>query len=255
MKIRFFGHPLPICLGLPILLVVLLAAGALAVLATGGFIIPISRATGGGQVMTGREYTVVVAAGQPDAGQLSGGSLRVNGGVIGEIIPLPQTPALRPRAYLPIAWHNYPQWVKLNETEPNNLFSQANLIPSLPALVTGSHDGSAGGGDVFSLSLEAGRSLEVSLTTGDVNGVQLLAYDTAGTEVTRDYAEPFKLAFNTPYSGTYYMYVFSAPEADNHASYTLTLSAGDLLPGFEAIPVPAVDAERMKAPPQVEPTP
>ena len=117
--------------------------------------------------MTGGAYTVVGAAGQPDAGQMSGGSLRVNGGVIGEVIVTPQAPILAPRAYLPIAWQNYPQWLRLDEAEPNNLFGQANPIPSLPALVSGSHDGAAGGGDVFSLSLEAGRIVDVSLYHGE----------------------------------------------------------------------------------------
>ena len=113
--------------------------------------------------MTGGSYTVVGAAGQPDAGQMSGGNLRVNGGVIGEVIVTPQAPVLAPRAYLPITWHSYPQWLRLDEVEPNNLFNQANPIPSLPALVSGSHDGAAGGGDVFSLSLEAGQEVEVTL--------------------------------------------------------------------------------------------
>ena len=141
---------------LPGLGVLLLTAGA-TVLAAGSITIPVGRATGGGQVMTGGSYTVLGSAGQPDAGQMSGGNLRVNGGVIGEVVVTPQAPILAPRAYLPITWHRYPQWLRLDELEPNNLFDQANSIPSLPALVSGSHDGAAGGGDVFSLSLEAGR--------------------------------------------------------------------------------------------------
>ena len=232
----------------------LLTVGA-TVLATGEFTMPVGRATGGGQVMTGGSYTVVGAAGQSDAGQMSRGNLRVNGGVIGEAVVTPQPPIISPRAYLPITWSSYPQWAVLNETEPNNLFNQANPIKNLPVLVKGSHDGAAGGGDVFSLTLEAGRGVDVSLFTGNVSGVQLLAYDAAGTELTRDYAAPFMLAFTTSYSGTYYVYVFSASEAGNNASYTLTLRVGNPLPGFEAIAAPAVDEGRLNRLPEVEPTP
>jgi hypothetical protein len=252
MKTRFTNHRLPIRLGLLILLILWLAAGALAVLAAGSLTIPVSRTTGGGQIMTGGGYTVVGAAGQPDAGRLYGGSLRVNGGVIGEMVTQPQPPIISPRAYLPITWSCYPQWAVLNETEPNNLFNQANPIPNLPVLVKGSHDGAAGGGDVFSLTLEAGRGVDVSLFTENVSGVQLLAYDAAGTELTRDYAAPFMLAFTTSYSGTYYVYVFSASEAGNNASYTLTLRVGSPLPGFEPIAAPAVDEGRLNQPPEIK---
>ena len=60
--------------------------------------------------------------------------------------------------------------------------------------------------------------------------MQLLAYDAAGVEITRDYAEPFSLSFTTAYSGTYYVYVFSIREAGNNASYTLSLQAGRSTP-------------------------
>jgi hypothetical protein len=239
---------------LPGLGVLLLTAGA-TVLAAGSITIPVGRATGGGQVMTGGSYRVVGAAGQPDAGQMSGGFLRVNGGVIGEVVVTPQVPILASRAYLPIAWHRYPMWIRLDEAEPNNLFDQANSIPSLPALVSGSHDGAEGGGDVFSLSLEAGREVEVTLSTQDVSGVQLLAYDAAGVEITRDYAEPFALSFTTAYSGAYYVYIFSSAEAGNDASYTLSLQAGSPLHGAQAIAAPAVDAGTLNQPPPVGPLP
>jgi hypothetical protein len=224
-------------------------------LAADEFSIPVRRATGGGQVMIGGSYTVVGAAGQSDAGQMSGGSLRVNGGVIGEVVVTPQTSILAPRAYLPITWHSYPQWLWLDEVEPNNLFNEANSIPSLPVLVSGSHDGAVGGGDVFSLSLEAGQRVEVTLYTGDVSGVQLLAYDAAGVEITRDYADPFRLAFNASYSGTYYVYVFSSPESGNTASYTLQLQAGSALHGIQASAVPVMDADQLNQPPRVGPIP
>jgi hypothetical protein len=225
------------------------------VLAAGTITIPTGRATGGGQVMTGESYTIVGSAGQPDAGRMSGGNLRVNGGVIGEVILTPQAPVLAPRAYLPIAWHRYPQWLRLDESEPNNLFNDANSIPSLPALVSGSHDGAAGGGDVFSLSLEARREVEVTLSTQDVSGVQLLAYDAAGVEITRDYAEPFALSFTTAYSGVYYVYIFTSVEANNDASYTLYLQAGSPLHGIQAITAPTADADTLSQPPKVGPLP
>ena len=205
--------------------------------------------------MTGRSYTVVGSAGQFDAGQMRGSNLRVNGGVIGEVVITPQVPILAPRAYLPIAWHSCPQWLRLDEVEPNNLFNEANSMPSLPAFIIGSHDGTAGGGDVFSLNLEAGREIEVTLSTGNASGVQLLAYDAAGVEITRDYAEPFVLSFTTVYSGDYYVYVFSSSEADNDASYALSLQAGSPLHGAQAIAAPAVDAGTLNQPPQVRPIP
>jgi hypothetical protein len=233
----------------------LLLTASITVLASGSITIPVGRATGGGQVMTGGAYTVVGAAGQPDAGKLCGGNLRVNGGLIGEVVVTPQAPILAPRAYLPITWHSYPQWLWLDEVEPNNLFNEANSIPSLPVLVSGSHDGAVGGGDVFSLSLEAGQRVEVTLYTGDVSGVQLLAYDAAGVEITRDYADPFRLAFNASYSGTYYVYVFSSPESGNTASYTLQLQAGSALHGIQASAVPVMDADQLNQPPRVGPIP
>jgi hypothetical protein len=239
---------------LPGLGVLLLTAGA-TVLAAGSITIPVGRATGGGKVMTGGSYKVVGAAGQPDAGQMSGGNLRVNGGGIGEVVVTPQAPVLAPRAYLPIAWHRYPQWLRLDESEPNNLFNDANSIPSLPALVSGSHDGAAGGGDVFTLSLEARREVEVTLSTQDVSGVQLLAYDAAGVEITRDYAEPFALSFTTAYSGVYYVYIFTSVEANNDASYTLYLQAGSPLHGIQAITAPTADADTLSQPPPVGPLP
>jgi hypothetical protein len=252
MKKRLSDYPLPIRLGLPVLILLLAASGGLAVLAAGGFTIPIARTTGGGQVMTGEGYTVVGAIGQPDAGQLSGEGLRVNGGVIGEAISGTQTPSVRPRVYMPIAWRVYPI-TAMNESEPNDLFSQADPIPSLPVRVFGAHDGEVGGGDVFSFELEAGRGTEIILSTGNAEGVQLLAYDAAGNEITRDYEDQFALAFNTSYTGTYYVYVFSSPEADNYASYTITIRAGGPLPGITTGEAPAMDAERLNQAPQVEP--
>jgi hypothetical protein len=251
---NFFTKLKSIWILLPGLGSLLLIAGA-TVLAAGSITIPVGRATGGGQVMTGGFYTVVGSVGQFDAGQMSGGILRVNGGVIGEVAVTPQAPILAPRAYLPITWHSYPQWLRLDEEEPNNLFNEANSIPSLPALVSGSHDGIAGGGDVFSLSLEAGQGVEVTLSTQDVSGVQILAYDAAGDEITRDYAEPFALSFTTAYSGVYYVYIFSSAEAGNDASYTLSLQAGSPIHGAQAIIAPAVDAGTLNQPPQVRSIP
>jgi hypothetical protein len=186
---------------------------------------------------------------------MSGSSLRVNGGVIGEVVVTPQAPIIAPRAYLPITWYRYPRWLRLDEEEPNNLFNQANPIPSLPALISGSHDGTAGGGDVFSLNLEAGQGLEITLSNGDASGVQLLAYDAAGVEITRDYADPFSLAFTASYNGVYYVYIFSSAEADNNASYTLRLQLGSPLHGIQAVAAPTVDADTLNQPPQVGPIP
>ena len=64
-----------------------------------------------------------------------------------------------------------------------------------------------------------------------------------------------ELAFTTSYSGTFYVYVFSDPEAGNTASYTLTIRAGDPLPGLDSSVAPTMDAEHMNQPPHVELTP
>jgi hypothetical protein len=237
---------------IPLMLILLPATVGISVLAAQEMSIPVGRATSGGQLLTGGSYTVIGAAGQPDAGRLSGEGLRVNGGVIGEAISGTQTPSVRPRVYMPIAWRVYPI-TAMNESEPNDLFSQADPIPSLPVRVFGAHDGEVGGGDVFSFELEAGRGTEITLSTGNAEGVQLLAYDAAGNEITRDYEDPFALAFNTSYTGTYYVYVFSSPEADNYASYTITIRAGGPLPGITTGEAPAMDAERLNQAPQVEP--
>ena len=251
MRKRFLSHPFLIGLSW---LILSSAGGALGALAAGGFTLPVSRATGGGQILTGGAYQLTGAAGQPDAGQLVGGSLRVNGGVIPEMTAGEPIPASPWRLYLPINLRIYPT-PGMHETEPNDLFSQANAVPSLPMRVFGTHDGEVGGGDVFCLSLDAGLEVEVTLSTGNVSGVQLLAYDAAGTEITRDYAAPFDLSFSTPYNGAYYVYVFSAPEASNSASYTLTLGAESSIPGFSAEPAPVMDAARLGQPPAVRPTP
>jgi hypothetical protein len=243
-----------VMLRLPILLVVIWLSGVLVTLAADKYTLVLSRATGGGQIMHGGAYTVVGAAGQPEAGRLSGGHLRLNGGVIGEMVPQ-HPPEILPRAFLPLTWRVYPAWLRLDEAEPNNLFSQANLVPSIPARVTGAHDGAAGGGDVFSLSLAAGREVEVTLLTSDADGVQLLAYDAAGVEIGRDYTEPFELSFNTIYNGTYYVYVFSDPVAENLDRYSLTLRAGSPQREVTANTAPAMDEEKHHQPPQVESIP
>jgi hypothetical protein len=255
MKKQLTSQTSLVLLRLSILLAVIWLSGVLVTLAAGEFKLMLSRATGGGQIMHGEGYTVVGAAGQPEAGRLSVGHLRVNGGVIGEIVPQPHHPEILPRVFLPLTWRVYPAWVMLAEVEPNNLFSQANLVPSIPALVTGAHDGAAGGGDVFSLNLEAGRDVEVTLLTGDADGVQLLAYDAAGVEICRDYAEPLQLSFNSTYTGAYFVYVFSDPEAENLDRYTLTLRAGSSLREVYATTAPAMDEEKNTQPPRVEPTP
>ena len=210
------------------------------------------RATGGGQILQGDGYTLVGAAGQPEAGRLAAGAVRVNGGVIGESVPRSQPPEFLPRAYLPLAWRIYPAWARLDEVEPNNLFSQANPVTALPALVAGAHDGAAGGGDVFSLELEAGKTLEVTLSSGDGNGVQLLAYDAAGAEIDRDYTEPYNLSFDTTYTGAYFVYVFSDPQVVNTASYSLRLRTGNALRQVHADTVPVMDEETVNQPPRVE---
>ncbi|HNT56021.1 MAG TPA: hypothetical protein PKG95_14995, partial [Anaerolineaceae bacterium] len=152
----------------------------------------LARPTGGGLVSTGDEYQLAGAVGQADAGRLSGPSYRLNGGVMGEMLPIFTGPR---HFYLPITLRS-PSYVIAYEIEPNDYYSQASVLDIMPVRVFGAHDGGAGTGDVYQIPfVTGGQTVQVNLFDNDVNGVQLLAYNSAGDELVRDFDSPFSLSF------------------------------------------------------------
>ena len=131
-----------------------------------------------------------------------------------------QSGALKTTIHLPLILKN---WRSQQETEPNDLFAQANAI--IPGSVSGAHDGAAGTGDVFSMELEAGQIVDVQLSTQNPNGVQLIAYGgEAPDEIVRDFTPPFEINFVAVASGRHYLYVFSPANVNNAARYVLAVS-------------------------------
>lgn len=113
---------------------------------------------------------------------------------------------------------------RVNEQEPNDVFSQAQTLPEGAVIVLGTHDGTANTGDVYQFTLEAGQIVQVTLETTNATGVQLLAYGgEAPDEIVRDFEAPHELNFVATTTGTYYLYVFTPGTANNAAAYTLTL--------------------------------
>ncbi len=125
--------------------------------------------------------------------------------------------------YLPVVSMNSSHAIQ--ESEPNNTFGEANPISALPAVVAGHHDGSANTGDVFLLDdiVTAGNVLEATVFSGNSAGLQLIAYDPDGNEITRDYDDNHHISFVVPASGSYYIYVFTDPDVNNTAAYELQI--------------------------------
>jgi hypothetical protein len=203
--------------------------------AAGDLQIWLARPTGGGLVSSGGEYRLAGAVGQADAGRVSGIFYRLNGGVMGELLRTGGSMQL----FMPMIFRSY--LLTTYESEPNNYFSQANWLETLPVRVSGNHDGTAGTGDVYRLALLPGQVLNITLLSGDTNGVQLLAYDSGGGEIGRDFEAPFSLTFSAQYDGIYYLYVYTPVEAANSAAYTMNVQlsgqiaqAGVLAPTMEA---------------------
>jgi len=199
-----------------ILLVLLLALGLPA--AAGSLQLGSTRPVPGGVSSSG-SLRLAGAVGQAEAGTLSGGSLRLNGGLLWEILPDDSGDVLA--FHLPMLLQGAP--FTLGETEPNDYFYQANGISRIPVRVLGQFDGSAGTGDLFSVALSAGETINVRLETDNLTGVQLLAYDPDQDEITRDYEAPFEISFAAVASGTHYVYAFSPGEAANGGSYLMRL--------------------------------
>ena len=215
------------------------------VLAAEDWQVLLARPTGGGLVSTGGDYQLAGAVGQADAGRLYGSGYRVNGGVMGEIFQTGER-----LIFLPLTLRFTP--ITVYESEPNDYYSQANMLDTLPVRVLGNHDGSLDTGDVYQLAMLSGQLLRVTLATGDTNGVQLLAYDSAGVEVVRDFEAPFSLSVTTTYDGLYYLYVFTPAEANNSASYALIV----WLSGQAAqasILAPTMDIDQLEQAPLINP--
>jgi hypothetical protein len=115
---------------------------------------------------------------------------------------------------------------ELSESEPNNLFSEADAILALPVLISGQHDAADGTGDVFLLKLKASQVVHVNLETENAAGVQLLAYGgEKPEEIIRDFTEPFELHFVAVAEGTYFIYVYTPATITNQAAYELRIYA------------------------------
>ncbi len=142
--------------------------------------------------------------------------------------PVPPTATPAPSGpstiYLPLVMKGVQSPQPQTESEPNDTFETANPV-SLPAAVDGHHDGQAGTGDVFALSLLAGDKVRLTLDTADEHGVQVVVYDVNLNELTRDFTAPFDVSFVAVGDGVYFVYVYTPAEADNTAAYTLTLQS------------------------------
>lgn len=197
------------------LLLAALAVIPLTVLAASGWQMPAAKPVGGGQRIQGNGYALAGAIGQPESGRLTGGAYRLNGGVVGELDTGPRL------LYLPLVVNRFAP--PTEEVEPNNTFSQANMVGMIPATIRGTHDGDANTGDVFMLDdlVVAGDVLEATIQTSNSAGLQLIAYDPDGNEIARDYDDDHVISFIVPASGSYYIYVFTDPDANNTGRYEL----------------------------------
>lgn len=205
-----------------------------------------ARPTGGGLVSTGGDYQLAGAIGQADAGRLTGLRYRVNGGVMAEFIRIGMRPT-----FLPLAYRFYPPSVY--ETEPNDYYSQANVLETLPVRVLGYHDGTAGSGDVYQVALMAGDTMRIVLLTQNASGVQLLAYGSGGLEVMRDFDAPYSLSFTAQADGFYYLYVYSSPADNNVSAYVLSVWSDRGNVAQASIPVTVMDAEQFNQAPVIAP--
>lgn len=173
----------------------------------------------GGGMSAGGGFSISDTIGQPDAGDMSGGGYTISGGFWDET----HTGGL---LYLPVVVRNFSPCSALsNEQEPNNSASEANPI-CLGSQVAGAHDGSQGTGDLFDVYLSAGKSIEITLDTGNDSGVQLLLYreeDSGLALVGQDTISPFSIQHTTQADDQYFIYVYSDPAANNTAAYTVGL--------------------------------
>ena len=207
-------------LGLALLLT---SAPALAQEITAAFDISWWTADGGGGSSAGGDYSVDGTLGQPDAGTLTGGGYTIAGGFWDAAADLPIP--WGGRIYLPVSLRQFCMF-NTTEREPNNLVNEANwLCPN--RVVAGAHDGAAGTGDLFTFN--TGEAFQVSLSTANSSGVQLLLYvwqDDYLALLEQDATEPFVIAYSPAQNGRYYAYVYSDAGAANTASYTLQTSTG-----------------------------
>ncbi len=172
----------------------------------------------GGGSSFGSVYSIDGTLGQPDAGVLTGGAYSISGGFWDAVVDVPV--AWGGRIYLPMSFRSFCGSSPV-EHEPNNLIDDANrLCPGRS--VSGSHDGTAGTGDLF--RMETDKPFQLTLNTASPNGVQLLLYvwnDDALELIEQDATDPFLISYTPTQLGRLYVYVYSAAEAANTQSYTL----------------------------------
>jgi hypothetical protein len=139
--------------------------------------------------------------------------------------PTPTPDSTGQAIYLPLVLRLIPV-ASLTESEPNNLFEEADAVAALPVTIQGRHDGAAGTGDVYLLDdnlLTASEVVQATIDTANAAGLQLVVYDPAGEEIARAYEGAFVVSFIVPASGTYYVYVYTDPGANNTAAYELLI--------------------------------
>lgn len=113
------------------------------------------------------------------------------------------------------------------EREPNNTIGEANEGLCFGVGITGSHDGTAGTGDLYRVNGRAGDTLSVVMETGNPDGVQLLLYrwnNGAAELVGQSVAEPFRLMYTVETDSLLYIYVYSDAGAANGDGYDLLVS-------------------------------
>lgn len=205
----------------------LLALSSTVLAINGVFDTPVYQATGSGDVLSDDHFALTGVAGQHEAGRLSDGSFVVNGGVISEVLTGYRGPGT---IYLPNVFKSaHFCTVKPTEQEPNDALAIANNICPGEA-IQGSHDGSAGTGDVYKAWVTGGPYIQIDLETAAPEGVQLLLYklqDNAPVLLAQDVDMPFQIIAFIDSPGAYYFYVYSDPEADNTEDYTLLYDTND----------------------------
>jgi hypothetical protein len=201
----------------------LLAFTVVVLAASSSFDTIIYQATSGGNVSSDGHFILAGAAGQHEAGRLSGDPFVVNGGVIPELLDGFQSgpgelylPNLSKTAHFCAA--------QPVEQEPNDTLAAANVI--CPGeTIQGAHDGTAGTGDVFRSWVTGGPYIQIDLEALDANGVQLLLYklqDGAPVLLSQDAEAPFQIIAFVESPGAHYVYVYSDPGVNNKADYSLT---------------------------------
>lgn len=131
------------------------------------------------------------------------------------------------KVWLPVLLKQQSDTCLRHEREPNDTIGTSNDGLCFGVVVIGTHDGSAGTGDLYRLDVQAGDTLNVSMETGNPNGVQLLLYrwnnDTAEL-VGQSVAAPFSLSYTASADSLLYIYVYSDAGTNNGDEYELLVN-------------------------------